>query len=218
MATNALQPKSRFLIIEFSNRGGSSSWRVTGIGQEGKQVRQNFTNLEAARAKHLELEMACLGRRGPEVLKMTSLTDQQMQFAEAAFLRLDRDEDILPPIEHWLTVGKHNRVNGVKRRDEAVDDFCSWLDGAPLREKARINLKSRARIFRSIVGDLELSSITPGWKARNGATVVINGWPSCSGWMRTPWRAVGSSSCVAKCSGNECVRRGRVGRGPKKNA
>jgi hypothetical protein len=35
---------------------------------------------------------------------------------------------------------------------------------------------------------------TLGWRAWSGATAAINGWPSCSGWMRTLWRAVGSSS------------------------
>ncbi|MEY2427466.1 MAG: hypothetical protein QOJ40_351, partial [Verrucomicrobiota bacterium] len=85
MQTNAAQLKTHFRIIEFTNRGGSKSWRVTGIGRDRKRIRQNFTSAESAQARHLELEADYLGRRGPEVLKTTSLTDHQLQLAEAAF-------------------------------------------------------------------------------------------------------------------------------------
>ncbi|MEY2428876.1 MAG: hypothetical protein QOJ40_1761, partial [Verrucomicrobiota bacterium] len=64
-------------------------------------------------------------------------------------------------IEHWISGGKPKQVNNEKRLDEAVDDFSTWLESTHFREKTRINLESRINIFKSIMGDVRLSSITP---------------------------------------------------------
>ena len=160
MATNAKQPKSKFRITEFINGGGTQSWRVSGIARDGTRLRQNLASLDAARGKQLELESEYLERHGPEVLKKTTLTDNQVRLAEAAFLRLKQDDDILPAIENWLTDGKHKHVENGRRLDDAIETFCVWLDASQLREKTRSNLKSRSRIFQSVIGDCLLTDIS----------------------------------------------------------
>jgi integrase len=157
-----MKTKPKFSLHEFANRGGSSSWRVAGIDRHGKRVRMNFGSLEEARVKQVELESDYLGRKGPEVVRATTLTEQQVELAQVAFLRLDADVDILPAVEHWLRVGKQERPNGDVRLDDAVEAFKKWLADTPeLREKSKINLRSRVGIFAGQTGNLPLAAISP---------------------------------------------------------
>lgn len=157
-----MKAKARFVITEFANSGGSVSWRVSGTDRHGTRIRSNYSSLQAARAKQIELESDYLQRTGPEVIRATTLTDEQLHLAQAAFMRLDRDQDILPAVEHWLRTGKQHQTNGNIRLDEAVAAFADWLDATPdMRKATKINLRSRVRIFAGMTGNIPIASISP---------------------------------------------------------
>jgi hypothetical protein len=155
---------SRFRVIEFTNpRTGTVSYRVTGTGRDGRQLRENFSHLAAAQARQAELEADYLGRRGPESLRFTSLTAEQAKIAEACFLRLDEDRDLVLALDHWLAKGRPRKgADGSTRLDDAVAAFEQWLEATgSLRQRSKGNLRTRVRVFAGQAGNLPLLSITP---------------------------------------------------------
>src|SRR5580765_6701589 len=54
---------------------------------------------------------------GTAALRATPLTDEQVAIAEAGFKRLERDEDLLTAIDHWLRTGKPTVVKESPRLD-----------------------------------------------------------------------------------------------------
>src|SRR5690349_7382480 len=85
--------KPRFKIIEFDNRSGSKSWRVTGIKRDGSRVRENFQEEIKADHRLLELETEYLTGEAKTQTKATKLTDHQIDLAERAFARLGPDAE-----------------------------------------------------------------------------------------------------------------------------
>lgn len=155
---------SRFEVIKFTNpRTGSVSYRVAGTGRDGKRVRLNFADQEAAQARQHELEGDYLGRRGHEGIRFTTLTAEQTKIAEAAFLRLDEDVDLTAAVDFWLAKGCPRKGrDGEHRLDDATEAFKAWLDGTDeLRDRTKTNLRTRVSIFASTTGNVPLSAITP---------------------------------------------------------
>lgn len=159
----ATKAENRFKILEFINpRSGSKSWRVSGIKRDGERVRENFHDLDAAKAKQYELQGEWLARQTDTSLRATKLTETQVRLAEVAFVRLDLDDDILRAVDHWLKTGKAQAIGESPRLDDAALEFNGWLDTtATLRERTKMNLKLRVGIFTNSIRNLRVADITP---------------------------------------------------------
>jgi hypothetical protein len=107
-------PKARFKILSFTNpRTGTTSWRVTGTRRNGERIRENFARSEDAQFRQTELEGEFHAANGVAALRATRLTDEQVGIAEAAFKRLENDEDLLTAMDHWLRTGQTQNHQGV---------------------------------------------------------------------------------------------------------
>ncbi len=93
-----METKARFRIVEFTNRGGSQSFRVTGCTASGTQVRKNFSTMEEATVCQQGLESEHLGLPKQDgALVATRLSKQQIAEAELAFHQL-AGRPLLPAI------------------------------------------------------------------------------------------------------------------------
>lgn len=159
--------RQRFKVLEFTNRGGSQCWRVSGIKRDGTRVRENHADAEFARKRQAQLEVEYLARPGnpdaalPEI-RTTRLTDVQLRICEAALSKLDSDDDLLPAVSYWLRHGKAATVKESPRVDEAVDAFLLWLETTEsLRHESKGNLRRRVDLFRNSISNLRVADITP---------------------------------------------------------
>lgn len=154
--------RSRFKVLAFQNRAGSRSWRVTGTKRDGTRIRENFSDVESAQMRQVELEAEHYAKpTEPVGLRATKLSHDQIRLAEVVFSRLDRDEDILPAVDNWLRVGRLEKAGADVRLDVAVAEFNQWLLFTPsLRDRTKANLRTRVNVFAGTVGNLPLSKIT----------------------------------------------------------
>lgn len=126
---NRPQPRQRFKIIPFTNRGGSESWRVAGITRTGERIRENYNDANSARCRQTELEAEYLSRASESTtLRSTHLSEAQTRLAEAVFPLLDRDDDLLVAVQYWRQHGSKQMTENTLRLDEAVTEFLKWLD------------------------------------------------------------------------------------------
>jgi integrase len=156
-------PRQRFGILRFVNpRTGSTSWRVSGIKRNGERIRENFADPQEAQFRYTELEGEYQATNGSAALRATRLTDEQVAIAEAGFKRLDRDEDLLTAIDHWLRTGKPAAVKESPRMDEALEKFKAWLETtAELRDKTKVNLRNRVGNFVKGSGNKRVIDVLP---------------------------------------------------------
>ncbi len=156
--------RQRFRILEFRNTGGSIAYRVQGMTRDGNYIRQNYASLKEAQCRQIELEADYL-KRQPEdpSIRATRLSDTQLRIAEAAFHRLDSDDELLLAVNHWLQHGRNQNKVESPRLDEAAKQFKAWLAGSecPLRERTRANLRLRLNAFATSVGNLRVADFTP---------------------------------------------------------
>jgi integrase len=155
--------EQRFKVKEFENASGkTTSWRVDGYKRDGTRVRENFSQEATAKARAADLELEYLGQHSPARLRETSLTDNQLRLAEAAFIRLPNELDLLPAIEHWINQGKQNAVVESPRLDDATDKFFTWLtETETLRPRTKSKLKNRVKLFRRLVPNSRVADIGP---------------------------------------------------------
>ncbi|OQC24651.1 MAG: site-specific tyrosine recombinase XerC [Verrucomicrobia bacterium ADurb.Bin063] len=154
----------RFKVQSFSNRSGTTSFRVTGIKRDGTRIRQNFTDLLSAQAKQVELNTEYLAQRTDTAVRATKLTETQLRLAEIAFLKLDSEQELLPAVDYWNKHGKQLSVQNSVRIDEAVEQFNQWLARQPdneLSPRTKNNLRLRVGIFTNSIGNVEVNHITP---------------------------------------------------------
>lgn len=166
----AARADSRFKILEFTNpRTGSSSWRVSGIKRDGARIRDNFSNLQAAQVRQIELETEWLARESQPAIRATKLSETEIRLAEAAFARLETPDEILSAVDAWLQHGKAQSVKQSFKLDEAVAEFRKAMDegkltdreGHKLRDHSTRNLRIRVDMFANSVGNVTVSTITP---------------------------------------------------------
>lgn len=153
---------SRFRVVEFTNRAGSVSFRVTGTGRDGRRIRENHASLKAAQTRQAELEADFVGRSGgEEKVRFTSLTEKQTRIAEGLFLRADEDEDLVRALDYWLAQGRPKVGGEVVRLDDAMEAFTAWLDNAknPLRPRTKANLRTRLSVFGNGLGNVPVRSV-----------------------------------------------------------
>jgi integrase len=150
-----------FKIQPFTNpRTGSQSWRVTGSKRDGTRVRENYAGQKAAECRQVDLTMDHLARETETAVRATKLTDTQLKLAEAAFMRLDADEEIMLAVDHWKTYGKQNAVAESPRLDDAVAQFQTWLQSTEtLRPKTKDNLRYRVAMFGNGMGNHRVADI-----------------------------------------------------------
>jgi len=159
---NRPQPRQRFKIISFTNRGGSESWRVTGVKRTGERIRENFLDEAAARCRQTELESEYLARSGEgTALRSTRLSEAQARIAETVFPMLDRDEDILTAVNFWRQNQHLHVAVESPRIDTAIDDYTKWLKTSPFRDATKRHWKTRMNIFKNSVRNIQVSQVTP---------------------------------------------------------
>lgn len=151
----------RFKVLPFENkRTGGQSWRVTGTKRDGSRVRENFADQASAECRQNELEIEWLARQTETGIRATRLTDVQCRLAETAFARLDRDEEILSAIDHWLKHGKALAVAESPRLDDAFKQFVEWLPKSGLRILSQNNLRRRVNVFANSVPNIRVVDFT----------------------------------------------------------
>ncbi len=68
----------------------------------------------------------------------------QVGIAEAAFKRLEQDQDLITAVDHWLRTGKPKTIKESPRLDEALKEYTAWLAATTeLRSLAKKRLRSR---------------------------------------------------------------------------
>lgn len=156
-------PKARFKILPFINpRTGTPSWRVTGTRRNGERIRENFAAADEAQYRHTELEAEFHAANGVAALRATRLTDEQVGIAEAAFKRLEKDEDLLTAVDHWLRTGKPATIKESPRLDEALKTYEDWLEATTdLRQVTKGHLRRRVTHFVKNVPNLRVTDVLP---------------------------------------------------------
>ena len=156
-------PKARFKILPYTNpRTGTPSWRVTGTRRNGERIRENFARAEEAQFRHTELEGEFHAANGVAALRATRLTDEQIGIAEAAFKRLERDEDLITAVDHWLRTGQPKTIKESPRLDEALKVYTEWLATTmELRTITKNRLRNRVEHFVANTGNVRVTDVLP---------------------------------------------------------
>ncbi len=155
------QVKERFTLQAYTNRSGSTSWRVSGSKLDGKRVRENYTAQDAAQSRKTELDLEALGEHRDAHPRMTTLDDSQLRLCEAALPRLEDQADLPLAIEHWRKRDKNKQVVESPRLDEAVRQFQQWVaDTTKLRAPTKAKLRVRTNVFKNGMQNLRVNNIT----------------------------------------------------------
>src|ERR1043166_9399030 len=155
-------PKPRFKILPYTNpKTGTASWRVTGTRRNGERIRENFADAAEAQFRHTELEAEFHATNGVAALRATRLTDHQVGIAEAAFKRLERDEDLLTALDHWFRTGKPTAIKESPRLDQALKAYEAWLTTTDLRQVTKNHLRRRVTHFVNNVVNMRVTEVLP---------------------------------------------------------
>ena len=101
----------RFAVLEFPNRSGTRSWRSSGYKRDGARIRENFAEAERARCRQIELETEYLAEETETAIRATKLTQEQLQMADVAIIKLGEDwPSLVSAADYWLSHGKHSAV------------------------------------------------------------------------------------------------------------
>jgi hypothetical protein len=93
---------AKFLVRQFQNRNGVTSWRVDGR-LHGLRIRKNFKTREEAGAERTALELQALQAAAGIRPATTFLTDTQLREAEDAFRRHEgRTRPLLAYLDYAL--------------------------------------------------------------------------------------------------------------------
>jgi integrase len=161
--TNANR-RQRFRILDFVNPAGSRSYRVQGMDRQGKYHRENFADMKSAQCRQVELEMEWRARQPQDTsVRATKLSDTQLRIAEACFLKLNADEELMLATDYWLMHGRNKTTPDSPRLDNAVAQFKAWLDSKDcnLRAHSKSGLKTRINVFGNSTRNLPVGEITP---------------------------------------------------------
>lgn len=156
------EPPKRFKILEFTNRAGTQSWRVSGTKRDGTRVRKNYADPELATAFQAEMELEYLGSAVTERTTKTALPEDKVRLAEVAFLKLGDDwERILDAVDHWKLHGQELAPSKSPNVDDAVADYIAWLEATPsLRDATKRHWKTRMAIFRNSIPNMRVCEVT----------------------------------------------------------
>ena len=152
----------RFKIEAFQNRGGSTSWRVSGSKRDGTRIRENFSDAKAAECRKAELGLEFLRGHAEMEIQATRLSPEKLAKCETAIIKLGDDWDrIVEAVDYWLKHGKALAVKESVRLDEAFNQFVTWVDASTLRDHSKKNLKRRVKVFITSNRNVYVSEVTP---------------------------------------------------------
>jgi integrase len=158
----AVKADSRFKVIEFENKSGTTSFRVDGYKRDGKRVRENFATLAAANCRQIELETEYLKGHAETGIQATKLTPEQLRLSEAAMIQLGDDwARLLDAVSHWKQHGKKQSAIESPELDAAVDEYLLWLDASTFRDATKRHWKTRMNVFKNSVGRTRVADVTP---------------------------------------------------------
>jgi hypothetical protein len=113
--------KTRFKVIPFLNPSGKRVWRVSGCKSDGSRIRENYRDENQAKCRHLDLEAEFLQQPREGSIRATKLSDEQMQLAELAILRLGEEwTHLVDAVDYWKRAGIQMPPDS-PRLHEAVD-------------------------------------------------------------------------------------------------
>jgi integrase len=139
---------AKFLVRQFENRNGVTSWRVEGR-LHGLRIRKNFKTREEAGAERTALELQALQAASGIRPATTFLTDAQLRDAEDAFRRLkDRSRPLLAYLDYALANYKDQQQE--KSLAEAIGEYYATKKASYERTLLSI------RQLRSIENELAL--------------------------------------------------------------
>jgi integrase len=99
---------------------------------------------------------------GVAALRATRLTDDQVAIAEAAFKRLDRPEDLITAVDHWLRTGRPSAVADSPRLDDALKLYNEWLAvTTELRPLTKGRMRRQVRHFVNQAGNMRVADVLP---------------------------------------------------------
>ena len=102
--------KSRFKVIPFINPSGARVWQVSGCKLDGTRIRENYRDENEARCRQIDLEAEFLQEPRQTSIRATKLSDDQLQLAELAVLRLGEEwGHLVDAVDQWKE--KSHRVS-----------------------------------------------------------------------------------------------------------
>ncbi|MGH8019195.1 MAG: hypothetical protein ACREIA_13055 [Opitutaceae bacterium] len=165
---------TKFAVSSFKNRNGVTSWRVSGW-LAGVRIRKNFKSRTEAAAEKAVLELKAIQLASNLRRATTSLSDEQLREAEAAFERLKtRPKGLTFYLDYALST--YREPVAAKPLGEAV---AAYLDTKQRQRERDLLSKSQLQsiskelaVFTTRFPTAVLSEITPAGVAayceRNG--------------------------------------------------
>jgi integrase len=153
----------RFKIVEFENRAGSKSYRVTGTRRNGERVRENFAAEPEARCRQIELETEYLQGHAETAIQATKLTPDQLRLSEAAIIQLGDDwTRILDAATYWQQHGKHHAIADSPRLDDAFSQFKAAVAAdTSIRHLTRLAATTRVNAFVNSTANMHVCDVLP---------------------------------------------------------
>jgi integrase len=151
---------SKFDISEFTNPSGEIVFRVSGW-LDGERVRKNFSTRAEAKAELRSLEIRLVQGESGIRTAITRLTDEQIQEAEAAFLRVrDRPQSLLVYLDYALTNYR------APEREQSLDAAIAEYVAAKQREHERgiisaVQVASIKKELTLLLGHFPGSTVAP---------------------------------------------------------
>jgi site-specific recombinase XerD len=180
--------QTEFAVSRFENSNGVISWRVAGW-LHGVRIRKNFKTREEAAAEKAALELKAMQAASGLRPVATSLTEEQVRDAEAAFRRLAGNPR---PLAFYVDFGLANYREPEKQKllSEAVTDYVAAkkheLDqdhiSLPQYDRIRWELKRLETHFaRKAVAEITATALVaflelgrPGMKTYNNRRGVLS--------------------------------------------
>ena len=152
-----MKRRANFRVVEFTNRTGNVSFRVTGTQQDGTRVRENYITREEATGRKQELEIAEMNLVPSTRLKQTKLSAEQIDDAEWAFKELAGR-----PMKTAIRFFLENYKEPVTRMpiEQAFEEFLRFKQSKNRRPDTIRNLRQRigflcARAEGKLVSDIQ---------------------------------------------------------------
>jgi integrase len=154
-----MDTKARFRIVEFTNRGGSQSFRVTGCGSNGARTRKNFCTLAEATVCQQALESEYLGLpKQNGQLVSTRLDEQQIAEAELSYHMLG-GRPLLPAIRFYLENYREPSIRVALSK--ALEDFIESKKASNSRPDTITSLEYKVGAFISNHAEKSVCDVTP---------------------------------------------------------
>jgi integrase len=182
----AVKVAPRFNIVEFTNKSGTTSYRVDGYKRDRSRVRENFADEASATCRQTELELEYRQGHAETGIQATKLTPDQLRLCEASIIQLGGDwARMLDAVTYWQQHGKQAAVTVSERIDEAVKQYLEWLEASTFRDATKRHWKTRMKMFRDGVSNARIADVTPEF-----IEAYLSGRKTSAGGKDTDKRAI----------------------------